>query len=374
MRLTGGLVFDPAKGFVERDVCIQGGKIAACAQDPVDVGGCWVIPGLTDLHFHGCRGADFSDGEAEGLREMAAYELSRGVTQICPAGMTLAEEQLVKICQVAAAHRASGAPGAELVGINLEGPFLSKAKKGAQNEEWLQAPNLPLLEKLMEASQGLVALVSVAPELEGAQEFIRAASKMAVVSLAHTAADYDTALTAFQNGAREVTHIYNGMLPFAHREPGVVGAAADSPEVMCEIICDGVHIHPSVVRATFRLMGPQRMVLISDTMRAAGMPDGEYTLGGQAVTVKGNRATLTGSGSLAGSVTDQMASMITAVSFGIPLADAVTAAAVNPAKVLGIYHRVGSIEEGKDANLVVLRKDLSIQAVLFRGNVVHGSL
>lgn len=131
MRLTGGLVFDPARGFVERDVCIQGGKIAACAQDPVDVGGCWVIPGLTDLHFHGCRGADFSDGEAEGLREMAAYELSRGVTQICPAGMTLAEEQLVKICQVAAAHRASGAPGAELVGINLGRalPFQGKKRR-----------------------------------------------------------------------------------------------------------------------------------------------------------------------------------------------------------------------------------------------------
>ena len=324
-----------------------------------------MIPGLTDLHFHGCRGEDFSDGSPEGLETMAAYELSRGITQICPAGMTLAAEQLLQICRVAAEHRRAGKPGAELVGINLEGPFLSAAKKGAQNGAWLQKPNLPQLEALLEASEGLVKLVSVAPELEGALDFIREASKRVTVSVAHTAADYDTALAAFRAGAREVTNLYNAMPPFAHRDPGVVGAAADAPDVLCELICDGIHIHPAVVRATFRLMGRERMLLISDTMRAAGMPDGDYTLGGQAVQVHGKRATLA-DGTIAGSATDLMDCLRTAVSFGIPLEDAVTAAAVNPAKVLGIYDRVGSLEEGKEANVAVLDRNLELKAVIFR--------
>ena len=373
MRLTGARVFDPQTGFAERDLCVEGGKIVPDAGETVSAAGCFLIPGLTDLHFHGCRGADFSDGDPRGLETMAAYELSRGVTQICPAGMTLAAEQLLRICEVAAAHRAAGKPGAELVGVNLEGPFLSEAKKGAQNGAWLQKPNLPQLEALIEASGGLVRLVSVAPELEGAIDFIREASKRVTVSVAHTTANYDTALAAFQAGAREVTHLYNAMPPFAHRDPGVVGAAADSPEVFCELICDGVHIHPAVVRATFRLMGRERMVLISDTMRAAGMPDGDYTLGGQAVRVQGKRATLA-DGTIAGSVTDLMACMKTAVSFGIPLADAVTAAAVNPARVLGIYDRVGSLDPGKDANVAVLDRNLELKAVLFRGQVVFGGL
>ncbi len=226
----------------------------------------------------------------------------------------------------------------------------------------------------MEASEGLVKLVSVAPELEGALDFIRQVKDRVTVSVAHTAAGYDTALAAFQAGARQCTHLYNGMAPFAHREPGVVGAAFDCGHVMCELICDGVHIHPAMVRATFRLMGKDRMILISDTMRAAGMSDGSYTLGGQDVTVRGNRAELA-DGTIAGSVTDLMACLKVAVSVvGIPLADAVTAAAVNPAKVMGIYDRLGSLDVGKQANVAVLDEHLDLKAVIFRGEVVSGSL
>lgn len=374
MKITDALVFDPKEGFVPRDLCIQGDKIAPQGGDPVSAPGCYLIPGLTDLHFHGCRGADFSDGDPAGLAEMAAYELSRGVTQICPAGMTLEEDQLVRICQTAAAHRAANLPGAELVGVNLEGPFLSMAKKGAQNGAWLQLPNVPLLEKLMDASRGLVKLVSVAPELEGALEFIRQVKDRVTVSVAHTAAGYDTALAAFQAGAKQCTHLYNAMPPFGHREPGVVGAAADCDHVMCELICDGVHIHPAMIRATFRLMGKDRMILISDTMRAAGMSDGSYTLGGQDVTVRGNRAVLA-DGTIAGSVTDLMACLkYAAATAGIPLADAVTAAAVNPARVLGIYDRLGSLDVGKTANVAVLDGQLDLKAVIFQGKVVSGSL
>lgn len=373
MRLTGARVFDPLKGFLNQDLCIEGERIAPQAGgETVDLTGCWLIPGLTDLHFHGCRGADFSDGDAEGLQTMADYELSRGVTQICPAGMTLDEPQLLTICRNAAAHRRACAGGADLVGVNLEGPFLSHAKKGAQNGAWLRDPDPDLLLRLKAESDGLVKLVSVAPELPGALDFIQRVKGEVVVSLAHMTANYDQALAAFAAGAKQVTHLFNAMNPFAHRDPGPVGAAADS-DCRVELICDGVHIHPAVVRATFRLFGAHRVILISDTMRAAGMPDGQYTLGGQDVIVQGNRATLT-DGTLAGSVTDLMACMTTAVSFGIPLKDAVTAAAVNPAQALGIYDRVGSLDPGKLANVAVLNPDLSLKAVLFHGKVASGQL
>lgn len=371
MRITGGKVFDLEKGFVERDVCFDGALLTPDSRDSetYDAAGCYVIPGLTDVHFHGCRGADLSDGDAAGLQTMAEYELSRGVTQICPAGMTLLEEQLMKVCRTAAAHRRAGRPGADLVGVNLEGPFLSMAKKGAQNGDWLHAPDVGMLRRLMEASEGLVKLVSVAPEEPGAMEFIREVSEEVAVSVAHTTANYDTALEAFRLGAREVTHLFNAMPPFTHRAPGVVGAALDSPWSRVELICDGIHIHPSVVRAVFKMFGADRVVLISDTMRAAGMSDGEYDLGGQNVIVKGPLATLA-DGTIAGSVTDLMACMRTAVSFGIPLADAVRAAAVNPAKAIGIFDRVGSLEPGKRANVAVLSADLELKAVFFHGQKI----
>ena len=371
MRITGGQVFDVKEGFVQRDVCFDGRLLSGSSAGgrTYDASGCYVIPGLTDVHFHGCRGEDFSDGSPEGLEVMARYELSRGVTQICPAGMTLLEDQLVNICQVAAAHRAADKPGAMLCGVNLEGPFLSHAKKGAQNGAWLQAPSAQLLQRLLKESKGLVKLVSVAPELPGAMEFIEAAEESVTVSLAHTTADYDTSMEAFRLGARQVTHLYNAMPPFSHRAPGVIGAALDTPGCNVELICDGIHIHPAVVRATFKMFGAKRVILVSDTMRAAGMPDGQYTLGGQDVVVKGKLATLT-DGTIAGSVTDLMGCMKTAVSFGIPLEDAVRAAAVNPAKAIGIYSRCGSLEPGKRANLVILDQNLEIKDVFFRGEPV----
>ena len=371
MRITGGQVFDLHEGFVRRDVCFDGRLLSSSSADgkTYDASGCYVIPGLTDLHFHGCMGKDFSDADPEGLEIMAKYELSQGVTQICPAGMTLLEEQLTKVCQVAAAHRDANKPGAELCGINLEGPFLSTAKKGAQKADWIHAPDVDMFRRLMAASKGLVKLVSIAPEEPGAMEFIEAVEGEVTVSIAHTTADYDTAMEAFRLGARQVTHLFNAMPPFSHRAPGVVGAALDTPICNVELICDGVHIHPSVVRATFKMFGPKRVILVSDTMRAAGMPDGDYTLGGQPVKVKGKYATLA-DGTLAGSVTNLMNCMRTAVSFGIPLEDAVWAAAVNPARAIGIFSRMGSLEPGKRANVVIMDQNLELKDVFFRGELV----
>ncbi len=374
MRITGGQVFDLEQGFVSRDVCFDGEKLEQSSADgkTYDASGCYVIPGLTDLHFHGCVGEDFSDATPDGLQKMADYELSRGVTQICPAGMTLGEDQLTRICENAAAHRAKNPGGAELVGLHLEGPFLCKAKKGAQNEAFLHDPDPAMLHRLQQAAQGMVKLVTLAAEQPGALEFIRSAQEDGItVSLGHTTADYDTACAAYEAGARQATHLFNAMPPFTHRAPGVVGAAFDHPQVKVELISDGVHIHPSVVRAVFQLFGAGRVILISDSLRATGMPDGRYPFGGQEIEVHGNRATMADDpNTLAGSVSDLMACMRSAVSFGIPLHDAVRAAAVNPAQVLGIFDRLGSLDVGKTANLAILDQNLNLKDVFFRGQLV----
>ena len=378
MRLTGGQVFDLKEGFLCRDLCTDGEKITAESADGVtaDVSGCYVIPGLVDVHFHGCVGEDFSDATPEGLQRMADYELSQGVTHICPAGMTLLEPELTAICKNAAAHRAKNAGGAELVGLHLEGPFLSMAKKGAQNGDFLHAPDADMLRRLQAAAEGCVKLVTVAPEEPGGLEFVKAATADGIhVSVGHTTADYDTASAAFAAGADHATHLYNGMPPLHHRNPGVIGAAFDAPHVMPELICDGVHIHASVVRLTFQLFGADRVILISDSLRATGMPDGQYPFGGQEIEVHGNRATIVGHPeTLAGSVTSLMGCLRQAVAFGIPLADAVRACSYNPAKSIGIDDQVGTLEEGKQASFVILNPDLSMKAVIFHGKLAVGEL
>ena len=376
MRIIGGQVFDLKDGFVERDVCTDGALISSVSGDEqvLNADGCYVIPGLVDVHFHGCIGEDFSDATPEGLQRIADYELSQGVTYICPAGMTLPEEQLVKICENAAAHRRKNTGGAELVGVHLEGPFLSMAKKGAQNADYLHAPDIAMLRRLQASAEGCVRLVTAAPEEAGALEFIRAAAEAGIaVSVGHTVADYDTAKAAFAVGADHVTHLYNGMPPMHHRAPGVIGAAFDSPGVMAELICDGVHIHGAMVRLAFRLFGAQRMILISDSLRAAGMPDGRYPFGGQEIEVHGNRATIAGHPeTLAGSVTSLMGCLRQAAAFGIPLADAVRAASYNPAKSIKIDDRAGSLEEGKEASIVLLdRKTLAVRKIIFKGMPVN---
>jgi len=325
------------------------------------------------VHFHGCVGEDFSDATPEGLQRIADFELSQGVTYICPAGMTLPEDQLTAICENVAAHRAGNTGGAEVVGAHLEGPFLSAAKKGAQNGDFLHDPDIAMLRRLQEAAQGCVKLVTVAPEQPNAMEFIRAAAEMGItVSVGHTVADYDTAMEAFRNGASHATHLYNGMPPIHHRAPGVIGAAFDSPGVRAELICDGIHIHGAMIRLTFRLFGKERMVLISDSLRATGMPDGQYPFGGQEIEVHGNRATIVGHPeTLAGSVTSLMGCLRQAVQFGIPVEDAVRACTYNPAVAAGIDGRAGTLDIGKEASLVLLdEKDLSVRAIVFKGQLV----
>ncbi len=345
--------------------------------DVIDGGGAYAVPGLVDIHFHGCKGYDFCDGTQEALAEIAKYEAQVGVTAICPATMTLPVEELEQILAAAASYKKEAArinpEGADLIGVNMEGPFISKVKKGAQDARNIIPCDADICRRFLEASEGLVKFVGIAPEEnENAGEFIEQMKDRVNISLAHTNADYETASRAYRAGANHAVHLYNAMPAYTHRAPGVVGAVADNEHVNAEIICDGVHIHPAVVRSTFKMLGSERMILISDSMRAAGMPDGRYLLGGLEVDVAGNRATLVSDGALAGSVTNLMDCMKTAVKeMGIPLETAVACATMNPAKALGAYDRYGSVTAGKKGNVVLLDQDLNIKTVIKDGKVLR---
>lgn len=374
MIIKNAKIYMEDKTFRNGDIRIRDGVFSedTSENEVLDAGGCYAVPGLIDLHFHGCVGYDICDGTADALAKIAAYEASIGVTGIAPATMTLPTEELEQILSVAAAYRreAEGTgQGADLIGINMEGPFISKSKKGAQDARNIIPYSADICRRFLDASEGLVKFIGIAPEDNPDFAcFIEEMKDKVNVSLAHTNADYDTAMAAFAAGANHAVHLYNAMPPFTHRAPGVVGAVADSPHVFAELICDGIHIHPSVVRATFRMLGEDRIVLISDSMRAAGMPDGEYTLGGLAVTVKGKRATLVSDGALAGSATNLMDCVRTAVKeMQIPLETAVACATMNPAKCLRVFDTRGSISAGKKADVVLLDEELNLRAVIKDG-------
>lgn len=369
MILKHARVFQPSGAFLEKDICVDGEHFATQADGEVfDASGCYAIPGLVDIHFHGCVGYDFCDGTQEAISAIAKYEASKGVAAICPATMTYPESKLQEICEAAAAYQTE-ADGAELVGINMEGPFISEAKKGAQNAAFLHAPDADMFRRLQATAQGLLKLVDLAPEVDGAMECIRQLHNEVRISLAHTGADYETAMAAFEAGAKHVTHLYNAMPPFTHRAPGVIGAAADAADTV-ELICDGVHVDPSVVRTTMRMFGADRVCYISDSMMATGLSDGEYSLGGQAVTVRGNRAVLA-NGTIAGSATCLLDCLRTAVlKMGVPLGDAVRCATMNPARAIHIDDRYGSIEAGKVASFLLLDASLNVKQIFLRGKAL----
>ena len=370
MLIKNVLVFTEDKQFVPGEIAIENGKfVKECKTENqvIDGKGCYAVPGFIDVHFHGCMGEDFSDGSEKAIETIAKYQAAHGITAIVPATMTLPEEDLMKIMETAGRYQGTE-DGAILAGINMEGPFISPNKKGAQAADHIVSPDIQMFQRLQKSSKNMIRLVDIAPEEKGAMEFIQELKDKVHISFAHTVADYDTAKKGYDLGACHATHLYNAMPPFTHRAPGVIGAAFDSPQCMAELICDGVHIHPSAVRAAFALFGDDRIVMISDSMRAAGMPDGQYTLGGQAVAVKGKEATLVSDGALAGSVTNLMDCVRTAVKeMNIPLESAVACASMNPAKSVGIYDQHGSITEGKIGNVVLLNHDLELEAVILKG-------
>lgn len=325
----------------------------------VDCEGFTIVPGFVDIHVHGGAGADTCDADAEGLRNMAKFLLTKGVTAFCATTMTVSNEEIANT--LAVVRECMADEGSNIVGVNMEGPFISAKRKGAQGDEFIQAPDFDVFKKFYDDCGGIIKLVDIAPECDVRGDFIEKAKTLCTVSVAHTDTDYDGAKAAFEKGASHATHMFNAMAGMSHRDPGVVGAVFDTENVGAELICDGIHIHPAVVRHVFKTM-PERVCVISDAMRLSGMGDGEGMLGVNLVTVKDGKATLP-DGTIAGSVTNLHDELKNLVAWGVPFTDAIRAMTLNPAREIGMEKEIGSLEVGKRADLVVLDENLNIAAV-----------
>ncbi|MBP3362064.1 MAG: N-acetylglucosamine-6-phosphate deacetylase [Clostridia bacterium] len=350
------------------DVMIEGGRFTDVSDnkyDGIDMTGKYIVPGLIDIHTHGAVGCDNSDQDSTSIENIAEFMLKNGVTTFAPTLITGSEKSFIDAAMNVAKYINDGEKFSRIAGIHMEGPYFSKTYKGAQNEKYLRNPDASEFRRINAASGNIVKLISLAPELEGALDFISEIKAEAVVSIGHTDSDYDTAAAAIAAGAAHMTHTFNAMRSFHHRNPNAIGAAFDS-NITCECICDGIHVHPAAVRSLYKLIGRDRLVFISDSVRATGMEDGVYDLGGQDITVRNGKATLS-DGTIAGSTATLLRCVRKAIEFGIPAADAFKCATINPAAVMKIDDRAGSIENGKNADFLVLDENFRLCSVYKNG-------
>lgn len=340
-------------------------------EEAVDLHSAKVIPGLIDVHSHGNSGFDFSDGDYDGLKQMAKFYASCGVTSFAPASMTLPYDVLAKAFATAVQLTEEAPEGLSVLrGIQMEGPYFSYKKRGAQNPDYLRNPDIWDFEALYHGCNGLIRIVDIAPELPGAVKFTQLASQLCTVSVAHTDCDYDQAKAVFDAGATHLTHLYNAMPGIHHRNPGVIPAAVENPNVRAELICDGYHIHPASVRLAFAMFGGERMILVSDSGRCAGLPEGSpFEIGGQAAWLRDGVGRL-GDGTIACSAANLWDCMRNVISWGIPEADAIRAATLNPACAIGADKEVGSIAPGKIADFIVCAPDYSSKRVFLHGEEI----
>ena len=367
--LAGARVVTPAGVLDPGWIRIDGDRIAAVGAgsppgEAVSLDGRWIVPGFVDVHVHGGAGASYMTGDSAEARAAAAFHRSRGTTTTMASLVTAGVEDLERAVRSLAELVADG----ELAGIHLEGPYLSPAHAGAHDTALLRAPDRGELERLLRAGAGTVRMVTVAPELPGALDLVRATVDAgAVAAIGHTDATYDQAREAIDAGARVATHLFNAMRGIHHREPGPAIAAIEDERIVIEVINDGIHLHDAVAAQVFAAAGPQRVALITDAT-AAGMPDGRYTLGPVDVQVTGGVARLAHGDSIAGSTLTMDVALRRAVTeLGVPIVDAVTAASTVPARLLGLGDDLGSVEPGRRADLAVLDDDLALTGVMARG-------
>ena len=369
MIIKNATVYDEHFEPVRTDIEIENGKIKKLAlsdADGLDFSGCVVLPGFIDIHIHGCNLADATDGKPDSAARMSKWLAENGITSFCPTTMTLPADTLRESFGYIA-DTMGKEEGAYIHGINMEGPFIAPEKKGAQDGAHITDPDFELFSEL----NGIcpVKLVDIAPERNGAEDFIKKAARICTVSAAHTTAGYEKGKEAFGWGITHATHLYNAMSGLGSREAGMVGAVLDSENVFAEIICDGIHICPATLRITFKTLGEDRTVVISDATMSAGLEPGEYMLGGQKI-YKTDAARLA-DGTLAGSSTNLFEEFQNLRSFGIPLKQAIKSVTINPAKAIGVDGKTGSIAVGKNADLLILSEDFSqIKAVFIKGKKV----
>ncbi len=367
MILKNATVYGKDFNAEKTDIITEGEKIIAVEKtnkDGFDFSGCVILPGFIDIHIHGCNMADATDGKPDSAAEMSKWLAKNGITSFCPTTMTISIDDLKK-CFGYIADTMGKEEGAYIHGINMEGPFIAPEKKGAQAAEHILEPDFEVFSELNSICP--VKIADIAPERPSADDFIRKAKKICTVSAAHTTANYETGKKAIDAGITHATHLYNAMNGLTSREAGMVGAVMDSENVNAELICDGIHICPPTLRITFGILGEDRTIVISDAMMAAGLEDGDYLLGGQKVIKKDGAARLI-DGTLAGSSTNLFDEFKNLIKFGIPLRQAIKSVTINPAKAIGVDNTTGSIEKGKNADLVVLSGDfMEIKAVFIKG-------
>lgn len=378
MYLLNGLIYLDSCTFKQGHLFIENGIFSTITTTPpanhlsdvIDASDCYIIPGLIDIHLHGAYGYDFCDASLESIKAITQYELKEGITTLFPTTMTLPYTKLNPILQkIFEAYTLIDFGASQIAGIHLEGPYIAPKQCGAQNINYCKAPDIHEFNTLQEVAGGLIRYITLAPEHSNALKFIHQVTPDVIVSLGHTTASYDIAMEAFKNGASHVTHCYNAMPPLHHREPGLIGAAIEHGHAYIELICDGIHLHPAIIRQAFKLFDEDRIIFISDSMMATGLPDGTYTLGGTPIqVVNGEARTL--QGQLAGSTTHLMDCLRKAVSFGIPLEIALKCVTCNPAREAGIFHQVGSITPGKRADCVILNKQLQVIHVIQDGQLI----
>lgn len=387
--IAGGRIITPDGSIDDGAVLIQAGRIACVGpSEPmcqlevdrtIDASGCIVAPGYIDMHIHGAAGADVMDASREALSTMASFAASRGVTGFLPTVMSSPLEQMTAACQAVAQYIESAADnssinGAQVLGINVEGPFFNTDARGAQPAEGIYPPCRDVLEAILDAGNDHVRVMSVAPEMPGALDIIEALNEMGILaSIGHTQASFDQTAAAAQAGARLTTHTFNAMRGLHHREPGTVGAALTIDELSCEAIADGIHLHPAAAALIARAKGCGRTVLITDAMRAAGLPDGVYDLARQRVTVTEGAARLD-NGSLAGSTLTIDRAVANMARFArIPIEEAISMASSTPARLIGLGDTKGRIERGMDGDIVILSHDLQVRTTIAMGTPVYGA-
>jgi len=372
MILANAKICDEHFCLINADIALEGEYITQIGpeirgdDDRINLSGCMILPGLVDLHIHGCAGADSLDNTQEALHAMSVCLANLGITSFCPTTMTIPFSQLQPVLENVRDFMLGDPIGARVVGVHLEGPFISREKCCAHHPEHVQSPDWKAFQGLAEAFPGMIRIVDVAPENPGAMDFIQKARDICTVSLSHSAADYDTAARSFSQGVTHATHLFNAMNGIHHRSPGAVCAVFDNDQVMAELICDGVHVHPSVLRLACRMLGEDRSIIVSDSMRAAGLPDGAYDLGGQEIQVRDGKTNYA-DGRLAGSTSNIYQEFLYLLRIGIPWKQAVKSATINPARQLGLDDMIGSIRVGKYADLLVVDQSMAIRSVYIHG-------